>query len=173
VSAPVRAPASRGIASWALLAVVAGLFGYVTGLPNASGLIVAVAGVLIGGFLRRSPTPPPIRALAPVPAVLGLTAVAAVSPLGLLPELLAGASGIAILAWLADDPGRPAGGLGRAQLTVGIPAVALGIAWTSALLLPSNSASLGVAVGLLVFVVAAIAFLIGQPTTFDREATSA
>ena len=164
--------ATRGLGAWALLAVVAGLFGWTTGLPDGTGAFVAVVGVGIAGVLRPPTWFPRLRPFAAVPAVLGLAVVASFSALGLVPELLAGASGVALLVWLADDPARPAGGPARAQLTIGVPALALGIAWASALLLPSDSASLGVAVGLLVFVLAAVAYLVGQPTTFDRDPSS-
>ncbi len=162
----------RGTLAWVLLGTVAGLFGLVTGLPDGAGAFVAVAGVAIGGALRQPAGFPRGRAFAPVPVVIGLVSVASLSSLGLVPEILAGASGVALLVWLADDPGRPAGGPARAQLTIAVPALALGIAWASALLLPSDAASLGVAVGLLVFVLAAVAYLVGQPSTYDRDASS-
>jgi len=162
----------RGLGSWALLLAVGGIFGAVTGLPFGSGVLIAVVGGLGSGLLDRWPRRADVRSLAPVPVVVAFATVAALAPLGLLPELLAGAAGVAVLVWLADDIRRPAGGIRRSQLTLGVPALALGIAWASALLLPSTAASLGVAVALLVFVVAAIAYLIGAPRVFDREEPS-
>ena len=163
----------RGTGSWLLLAAVGGLFGLASGLPYAEGALVSVAGIIIGGILRRPASPAHLRPFALLPVVIGVGAVAIASPFALLTELLAGLSALAILVWLADDPARPAGGVARARYTIGIPGAALGIAWASALLLPSNSASLGVAAALLVFVIAAVAFLVGQPSTFDREEPSA
>jgi len=163
----------RGLGSWGLLGAIGGLFGFVTGLPHGEGVITVIAGVLLGGWMQRQRSRGRLRSLAPIPVLVALGATAVASPLGLLPELLAGASGLAVLVWLADDPGRPVGGVARARLTVGIPALALGIAWSSALLLPSSSAPIGVAAGLLVFVLVAVAFLIGWPSTFDREEPSA
>ena len=90
--------------------------------------------------------------------------------LGLVPELLAGGCGLAFLAWLADDPARERGGLVRAPPLITLPAVALGITWASALLLPSGSATLGVAAGLLAFALLAVALLAARPELFDREA---
>ena len=162
----------RGLGSWALLGAIGGLFGFVTGLPHGEGAVTVIVGVLIGGWMQRQRSWAPIRSLAPVPVLVALGATAIASPLGLLPELLAGASGLAVLVWLADDPGRPVGGVARARLTVGVPALALGIAWSSALLLPSSSASIGVAAGLLVFAIVTVAVLIGQPSMFDREEPS-
>jgi len=159
------------VGSLALLAVLGGLFGFLANWPHYEGLILMLAGVGAGGALQRL-GPSWVRAFAPVAVVVVFTAVALESPLGLLPELVAGGGGVAVLLWLADDPGRPAGGVARAQNTLGIPALALGIAWASALLLPSSSASLGVAVGLLVFVIVAVAYLFGRPTLFDHEEPS-
>ncbi len=165
-------PAARGIGSLVLLGATASLFGLLGGLPLGEGIAVVLVGVAAGGVLQRLRSHARLRSLAPVPVVLGLALVALDSVFGLLPELLAGLSGVALLLWLADDPDRPAGGVGRARLTIAVPGLALGIAWAGALLLPSNSASLGVAVALLVFVIVAVAFLIGQPSTFDREEPS-
>ena len=164
--------AARGIGSLVLLGAMGALFGWLSGLPSGEGIVVVLAGVAVGGVLQRLRSHAMLRSLAPVPAVLGLALVALDSTLGLLPELLAGLSGVALLVWLADDPDRPVGGILRARLTIAVPGLALGIAWAGALLLPSNSASLGVAVALLVFVIVAVAFLIGQPSTFDREEPS-
>jgi hypothetical protein len=172
--APVRsAPTgTRGWGSWALLGAAGALFGYLADFPHDLGVLVAVGGIVLGGILQRVPPPTAARAWAPVPVLIGLAVVAVGSPLGLLPELLAGLSGIGVLVWLADDLDRPAGGISRAQLEIGIPALALGIAWASALLLPSASAPLGVAVGLLVFAIVAVAALFGEPSAFDREEPS-
>lgn len=163
-------PGVRGGGSLALLVVVGALFGYLTQWPSYEGVLVVLGGVAMGAALQRAPRS--LRALAPVPVVAGFATVAVGSPLGLLPELVGGVSGLAILLWLADDLDRPAGGITRAGQTFAIPALALGIAWMSALLLPSRAASVGVAVGLLVFAIAALAYLIGQPTLFDREGAS-
>ena len=163
--------ATRGLGSVALLGAVGGLFGVVTGLPHDEGLVAVLAGVIAGAALQRQRVRS-LRSLASVPVLVGLGATAIASPLGLLPELLAGASGLAMLVWLADDLDRPIGGVRRARLTIGVPALALGIAWTSSLLLPSSSASIGVAAGLLVFVIVTISVLIGLPSTFDREEPS-
>jgi hypothetical protein len=171
---PTQAPRRgrmRGIGSLAFLALLGAMLGYLTPWPWHAGILVVAAAVVAGGVLQRW-RPPVFSGFAPLPVVTGFTIVAVASPLGLLPELLGGASGLAILVWLADDPSRPAGGVLRAQNTLGIAAVALGIAWMSALLLPSNSAPIGVAAGLLVLIVAAVAFLFGQPELFDREEPS-
>lgn len=162
----------RGLGSWALLAAVGGLFGVVTGLPDALGVVAVLAGVVTAGVLQRLRNRPRFRDLAPIPALGALVGVAIVSAWGPLPELIAGGSGVAFLLWLADDLDRPLGGVRRAQLTIGIPALAVGIAWASSLLLPPSSATLGVAAALLVLVAVAVAFLFGAPSVFDREEPS-
>ncbi len=163
------APRSRGLASLVLLGAVGGLFGYLSGLPDALGTIVVVAAVGLGAGLQRIRTRSIAHEAFPAPVVAALVSVAMLSPYGLLAGLLGGASGVALLVWLADDPGRPAGGIGRSTLAIGVPGLAIGIAWASAFLLPPGAASLGVAVALLVFVVVAVAYLIGEPATYDRE----
>jgi hypothetical protein len=52
---------------------------------------------------------------------------------------------------------------------VAIPALALGIAWSSALFLPSGVVPLGVAGALLALAIVAVAFLVGWPTVLDRD----
>ncbi|MGD0250141.1 MAG: hypothetical protein ABSB97_04560 [Thermoplasmata archaeon] len=155
-------------ASSALVLVVGGFLGYLTALPHDLGVVVAVVGVGVGIGMRefRSFW---ARSLAPVPLLLAFGFGVVASPLGVVPELGAGAAGLAFLIWLADDPGRSPGGVERARTTILVPALALGIAWSSALLLPSGSYPLGVAAGLLVFAVAALAYLVSRPGLFDRE----
>jgi hypothetical protein len=162
---------ARPVGSSVLLALAGGFLGYLTVHPGFLALGVVWAGVALGIGLRLVPEPR-VRPWAPVPVLVALALGAVTSPLGIVPELAAGGSALAFLVWLSDDPTRPAGGVVRGRFTVVLPAFALGIAWASALLLPSRSASLGVAAGLLVFVIVALAFLIGRPELFDREATA-
>ncbi len=168
MSAPAPAPRFRGIVSGALLLVASGLFGYFGTLPVPLGAGLAL-GLTGAALALRAQARARLRAIAPVPALAALLVAALASPLGLLPELLAGMAGLAFLAWLADDPTRPAGGLGRARMTLLLPALALGIAWASALLLPSRAAPIGVAGGLLAGALVALAILIARPGAFDRE----
>jgi hypothetical protein len=156
------------VGATALLLVIGGFLGYVDHLPNDLGVIVVVVGTGLSAGLRSTPWAL-ARAVAPVPVLAALGFGAVASPLGVVPELAAGAAGLAFLVWLADDPARAPGGVGRASLTVLVPALALGIAWSSALLLPSGSEPIGVAAGLLVFAVVALAVLASRPGLFDRE----
>lgn len=152
-----------------LLAVLGGLLGYLSALPDSLG-ILAVLGPIVVGFGLRALRSERWRWTAPLPVLAALVWGAFRSPFGLVPELIAGGCGLAFLAWLADDPAREPGGIARAGTTLALPGVALGIAWSSALLLPSSSASLGVAAGLLVFALVALALLVSRPEVFDREA---
>jgi len=154
-----------------LLVVAGGFLGYLTVQLWPDVFLVVWAGTGLGVGLRLVPQPR-VRQFAAVPVLVALATGAVASPLGVVPELVAGGSALAFLVWLANDPARAAGGTVRARVTILIPASALGIAWASALLLPSSSASLGVAAGLLVFVLAALAYLVGRPRLFDREAAA-
>jgi hypothetical protein len=162
---------ARSVGSSVLLALAGGFLGYLTVLPGflALGLVGAGVGLGIGLRFVRNPR---VQPWAPVPVLVALATGALASPLGVVPELVAGGSALAFLVWLTDDPLRPAGGVVRGRFTVLLPAFALGIAWGSALLLPSRSASLGVAAGLLAFVIATLAYLVGRPELFDREAAA-
>ena len=154
-----------------LLALVGGFLGYVTVHPGLLALAVVWAGVALGIGLRLTPDPR-LRPWAPVAVLTALATGAVASPLGVVPELVAGGSALAFLVWLADDPTRPAGGLVRGRVMVLLPAFAVGVAWASSLLLPSGSTSLGVAAGLLVFVVATLAFLVGRPGLLEADAAA-
>ena len=94
---------------------------------------------------------------------------AVLAPVGLGIELVAGLAGLAFLLWLADEPTPPVGGSVRSLPTLAVPALALGIAWSSALFLPAGAVPLGVAGDLLALTLAAVAFLVGRPALFDRE----
>lgn len=171
MSRPRASPAPRRLPGpGAVPLVVLGAFlGYLSSLPEDAGLFLAL-GLIVLGFGLRALRSRSLRSIAPVPVLAALVTASLASRLGIVPELVAGGAGLAFLAWLADDPAREPGGIGRARTTIAISGVALGIAWSTALLLPSNSATLGVAAGLLVFAVVALAFLVARPEAFDREA---
>jgi hypothetical protein len=156
--------------SLALLLVAAGVLGYVSGFPAGFGPIVAVAAVVAAVVLRTGASRTE-AAYAPVPVLAGLALEAVTAPAGLGSELFAGLAGLAFLIWLADDPSRPRGGAVRDLPTLAIPALALGIAWSSALFLPSRAVPLGVAGALLTLALATVAFLVSRPGAFDREET--
>jgi hypothetical protein len=165
---PERGVRGPSVPSTALLAVVGGFLGFLAGFPYFLGIVIVAAGVATAVGVRTARSAR-LRAFAPGPLVLALGVVAVGSPLGLVPELVAGAAGLSFLVWLADDPARSPGGVGRASATILVPALAVGIAWSSALLLPAIAAPLGVAAGVLVFALVALAYLVARPGLFDRE----
>jgi len=154
--------------SLSVLFVPAVLFGYLSGYPAGAGLILMVVAVGAAAGLRAA-TRSSAASYAPIPVLLALVVEAVTAPAGFGTELFAGLSGIAFLVWLADDPTRPEGGAVRGLSQVAVPALALGIAWSSALFLPSGVVPLGVAGALLALAIAAVAFLVGWPTVLDRE----
>jgi len=151
-----------------MLFVATGLLGYVSGFPGGIGIVVALGVVAFAAGLRTV-SKRGIFAYAPVPVIVVLVLEAATAPAGFGTELLAGLAGLAFLLWLGDDPARPAGGAARSVPVIALPALALGIAWTSELFLPAGTVPFGVAGALLAVVLAAVAFLMGRPSLFDRE----
>jgi len=154
--------------SLALLLVAATYLGFLSGYPGGFGPVLAAAGVVLAAGLRVG-APRSVAVFAPVPVLVALGVEAVAAPVGFGTELVAGLAGLAFLVWLADDPSRPVGGAARSLPTVAVPALALGIAWSSALFLPSGAVPLGVAGGLLALTLAVVAFLVGRPVVFDQE----
>ncbi|HYB79847.1 MAG TPA: hypothetical protein VEG66_08860 [Thermoplasmata archaeon] len=163
---PSRLRAVRPV-SLAVLALPAVFLGYLSGFPGGAGFVLMVAAVAAAGVLRASRIPHR-AAYAPVPVLIGLLLEAVAAPVGFGTEVVVGLAGVAFLVWLADDPARPAGGAVRGLSGVALPALALGIAWSSALFLPSGVVPLGVAGALLALAIAAVAFLVGRPSLLDR-----
>ena len=155
-------------ASLALLAAPTALLGAISLIPDGAGLAIVAIGVALAVALRISGAPS-VSAYAPVPALFALVLVVMFAPVTFAAELLAGFGGLALLVWLADDPARPAGSAVRSLSVVAVPALAVGIAWSSALFLPAGVVPFGVAGGLLALTLAALAFLFATPAVFDRE----
>jgi len=163
--APVR---SVRAGSLAVLALPALFLGYLSGFPEGAGIVVMAAAVVASAVLRASGHPRR-AAYAPVPVLVGLWVEAVSAPVGFGTEFVAGFAGVAFLVWLADDPARPVGGAVRGLSVVAVPALALGIAWSSALFLPAGVVPLGVAGALLALTIAAVALLVGRPSLFEHE----
>jgi len=139
-----------------------------SGLPDRAGLGLAVAALALGIGCRWTSSPTG-REVAWVPSVVVLGILSITTPLTILAELVAGLGGIAVLLWMVDDPDRLPGGVARGLPLLALPALAVGVAWSSALLLPPGAAPLGAAAALLAFAVAIVAFFLGRPDLFDRE----
>ncbi len=154
--------------AYVLLAIASAGFALIGPLPLLLGLTLAVGGASLASLLRVA-LPRPFRSLALLPALVGLGVIAAYSPLGTLPELLAGLAGLALLLWCSEDPDRYAGAVGRGLAALLVPGAAFGIAWTSSLLLPSGLGSVGLAAALLVMSATAVILLLRAPGVFDRD----
>ncbi len=154
--------------SLALLLVSATYLGFLSGFPDSFGPVLTAAAVIVATGLRVG-TRRNVAVYAPVPVLAGLVVEVVPAPVGLGTELVAGLAGLAFLLWLADDPSRPVGGSLRSLPSVGVPALAVGIAWSSTLFLPAGAVPLGVAGALLALTLAVVALLVASPTVFDRE----
>ena len=157
-----------GVGSDVVVVAAAAGLGFLAVGPAGVGVVSALVGVALGVTLRRLRSST-ARALAPLPVVVGAGIATVVGPLGVASEFAAAATGLALLLWLADDPSNSPGGVARARSALALPALAVLLAWVSTLVLPMGSGSLGMAAGLLVFVLGAVAFLLSRPRAFDRE----
>lgn len=162
---PVR-PAE--LALLALLFGAAVLLAIGTALSWPVALAVAGAGVAGTAALRTRPDPAG-GPVALVPVLVAVGVLAAEAPSTPATDLFGGLAGVAVLAWLAGDPRRSAGGLARSIPSLLIVALTLGIAWTAAFLLPSGTSLLGVGGALLVLATILLAVLLGRPDLIDRE----
>ncbi|HTP54588.1 MAG TPA: hypothetical protein VML94_06505 [Thermoplasmata archaeon] len=170
MSAPPAPGASR---RWSLvvLGVLAGatvLFASASDLPEHLGYLVAALG-LGASVALRADAPRTSAAGAVVPILAALTVIAATAPSSAGTDLFGGVAAIALLAWLAEDRRRAPGGLVRAAPSLLVVFVALGIAWTSALFLPTGSARIGFGAALLVLVTILVAYLLGRTDLIDAE----
>ncbi|MFY9717318.1 MAG: hypothetical protein WAK40_05220 [Thermoplasmata archaeon] len=165
---PVRTVRAIPLVLLALLAGATVLFASTSGLVWYLAFLVGGAGVAGTAALRsRAPRVPPATAV--VPVLGALVVLAATAPSTPATELFGGVAAIALLAWLAEDPGRVPGGVVRAAPSLLVVLLTLGIAWTSALFLPTGSARIGFGAGLLVLLTILVAMLLGRPDLIDAE----
>jgi len=163
---PIAEP--RAGLSSALLAGAVLLFGLTTGFHWEVALVIAGAGAAAAIALRvisagrRSDT-----AAAIVILTLGVLALAA--PDSWLAGLAGGVAVLAMLTWLADEPGRVAGGARRALPAVGVVGLLFGVTWVCAFLLPPTRVPTGVIGGLLVAVILLVTSLLARPELIESE----
>jgi hypothetical protein len=153
---------------YVLLALASVVLAVVGPLPLAVGVGLAIGGATLSSLVRAW-APRRGRYLGLLPALFSLGVLAAYSPLWTVSELLAGVAGLALLLWCAEEPDRRPGALARGLTGVFVPAAALGIAWTSSLLLPSGLGTVGIAAALLGGSATAIILLLRVPRVFDRD----
>jgi len=147
-----------GVATLVLAGFAVTLFGLVGGLPYLVGPLVGVVGLGAAALARRSSGAGPT--LGPVPVLLALGVLAVTSPAVPAAVLFGGFATVAVLLWLADDPGRPSGGGRRAVLALGSGALAVVIAGSLVLVARVSHAEVGVAGGILAFVLLLLAYLL-------------
>jgi hypothetical protein len=167
-----RVPRTRVVTPTVALLLVATLaLTYLTPLPGATQVLLGALAIVAvaGATALRMSRDPLARDLAPFAVIVILGVLAAATSVAVVPELLAGVVGVVFLTWLLDDPRRATQGVSRGLLVWGIPAVAVGLAWASATLLPSNAAPVGVAGGLLAAAIVTLVYLIRRPELFDRD----
>ncbi|HLM91058.1 MAG TPA: hypothetical protein VK424_03270 [Thermoplasmata archaeon] len=157
--------------TFALLA--AGLLGFALlgTLPLFEGLLVAVAGLGFAAALRQSGWRG-LHAYAPVGPLVSLGILAVASTPSAIPALYGGATALAFLLWLSEDPDRLAGGPGRAIGRLLLPGIGLALAWTSSFLLPGGDATVGIAAALLGGVLVLVALFLRAPEILERDATA-
>jgi hypothetical protein len=166
-----RGPATAGLSGEFLLAGLVAAFALVTDLPWPIALTVGLGGVGATLSVRRWGQPLAVE-LAPGPVLVSLGVLAITAPSNPIAALLGGGCGLAILVCLADDPAREVGGPRRAGSTMLVVALAFGIAWGSALLLPPASGALGIAGGLLALTLFLIASLLRRPQLLEAAGTA-
>jgi len=165
---PPKSPRSAPVVPTAVLLLATVLFATATALPLYVGVGIAAGSVLAGTAMQRY-RGRPLGDLAAVPVIGALAVLAAFAPSTAPADLLGGVGAVAILFWLAGEPGKARGSLARAVPTVMTTGLILVIAWTSALLLPRSPALLGIGGALLVALMLAVAILLGRPDLIDGE----
>lgn len=147
-----------GLATTVLLGGTACFLGLLGGLPLLLGPAVGALGVTASALWRTYGRGRG-GAVALVPALLALVVLALTAPVAASTDLFAGLTGLAFLLWVADDPGRPAGGGRRAVPTIAPAALALGLAWAITLALAGQPQEVGLAGGLLAAALVLLAVL--------------
>jgi len=157
----VDAPRGGGSLTLLILGAAMVLFALVGRLPALVALGVGTVGV-VGSAAWRRRRHPAAPTLSPLPALAALAILAAYSPAIPSAELFGGVATLALLLWLADDPGRPAGGGRRAVLALGSCGLGVAVAWAIVLSLPTLPHTVGWAGGLLALILFVLAWLLAR-----------
>jgi len=168
---PGGAPAGGTGTSIALAAAV-GALGLFDNLPFPLGGVLGVTGVAVAIVLRRNPRFRD-RLWVALPVVFALSFESMTAPAGSGPELLAGLSALALLAWWADDGGRPVGGVARAVVALAMVSAGIGAAWTIVLLWPHRTSDVGAAGVLIAVGLVALAILLARSRRWPAPGPSA
>jgi len=165
-------PRAGRIAPLAGGALVAGLPLFALALLGAGGvglgLVVAVAGVagaVALSLVGRT------RSLSVLPLLLALAGLTATAPIGVVAEVVAGASSLTLLFWVARDRDDP-GPLARSVVGLALPALAFGLALFTSIGIPAGEQFVGAAVVLVVIAVGAIGWALARPTQVAEPSPS-
>lgn len=162
MTAPVRTvPAHGDLGTTVLLAGIYGFLGLLGGLPVFLGPVIGVLGA-VGSYVLRRTDRGGTSAIALGPALLALAILTPAAPAGPATDLFAGLAALALLLWIADEPGRPAGGARRSVPTIAPAALGVAFAWALTLGLPGQEAKVGVAGALIAGALVLLAFLLGH-----------
>jgi hypothetical protein len=145
-NAPARRPRPDLLALVLLV-----VFAFALGAVGSEGLLVGVGlaaiGISAGGLMRRARSPI-LRGLAPVPVLSVVGYSTLITPPSVVGEVLAGATGLALLFWLSAEA-YPAFRSRDAAGALVFPGLALAVAVVASLILPGSPDYLGVATILL------------------------
>lgn len=161
--------ASDGLLGSFVFGLAAVALGLVGSLPFALGALMGAVGAGASVALRRWASPP-WRSWSVVPAMLAVSVEVIVAPAVPLAELLAGATGVAFLFWMADDPHGSPGAGRRGSTPIAVVAVAVGFSMAIVLVLPRLPSEVGIAGGLLALAMVLVAILLAR-TRFHTERT--
>jgi len=154
-----------GLLGTLVLGLAAVVLGLVGGLPFALGALIGVVGV--GASVAfRTVASRPWRAWTVVPAMLAVSVEVVLAPAVPAAELVAGATGIAFLFWMADDPHGSRGRAERGLIPIAVVAVAVGFSLGIVLALPRFPSEVGIAGGLLALAMVLVAILLAR-SRFD------
>jgi len=152
---------NEGLLGSLLLGLAAVTLGLVGSLPFALGALVGAVGVGVS-VAFRSVASPRWRAWTVVPAMLAISVEVLLAPAIPAAELVAGATGVAFLFWMADDPRRSRGTARRGLMPIAVVAVAVGFSLGIVLVLPRFPSEVGIAGGLLALAMVLVAVLLAR-----------
>ncbi|MFY9716921.1 MAG: hypothetical protein WAK40_03175 [Thermoplasmata archaeon] len=154
---------SSGILAGALV-----LFGLTTDFRWEIALVIAGAGAAAAIALRLVSGGGRTDAASLI-VLLTLGVLALAAPDSWSAGLAAGVGVLALLGWLADEPGRVTGGERRAVPAIAVVGLIFGVTWVSAFLLPPTRVPTGVVGGLLVAVILLVTALLARPELLESE----
>jgi len=160
-----EAAGGGGLLGTLIFGLAAVLLGLVGGLPFALGALIGAVGVGASVALRTVASRP-WRPWTVVPAMLAVSVEVVLAPAVPAAELVAGATGIAFLFWMADDPHGSRGGAERGLIPIAVVAVAVGFSLGIVLVLPRFPSEVGIAGGLLALAMVLVAILLAR-SRFD------